>query len=132
MYSGVGRGPKERCLDTRGIIINPDGNTTEAVPRRDLHSCIDRVRTTCVHRGEHRTLKHHLINTFAPTSKQVESTQLRSQRKQKVFCASRRACMLKSVSGQLATQVPFWHYLCVLWGAPHLDSSFQMYLFQHF
>ena len=45
-------------------------------------------------------------------AKQAESTQIRSRRKRKLLCAPHMHTHVEKISsGQLASQVPFWHYL---------------------
>ena len=90
--------------------------------------------TICVYCGEHHSLTHHFKHTFSSIFKQAKSTQTRSQRKQKLSCVSRRvrAHVENIRSGQVACQMPFWHYLGIPRETPQLDPSFQTYSFLEF
>ena len=154
--------------------------------------------TIWVYHREHNHLTQRCKRTFSPISQQAESTPIRYRRKRKLFCASRRARVLKKSglaswpakchfgtiwvyrrehislsqnckrtfsnhfsasrthpdllpvkretflrvaprtrvekirSGQLAIQVPFWHYLGISPGTHLLKPELQAHVFRHF
>ena len=71
--------------------------------------------TICVHQQEHPSLTNNFKGALLPILQQAKSTQISSWRKGKLFCALRRARVLKkSVPASWpANQVPFWHNLRV-------------------